>query len=179
MVTRWEIMPITEGDRELAKDLGQKCHEATGMRASTRIFTKEAGMQDVIGQLGQLKFHHWLDQRSIKHEYHTFNTDGMGDAFDFEVEGKLIDIDTAHNKYTRNGLAIPDEQLHFLYYWEKPIDKFDFVFGVMLNDKLTIAKIMGFLSREEVKQLPIGVFGSQKARYCKPLDLHPMGEYPW
>jgi hypothetical protein len=171
LVENWVEIEITESDREVAKKLGNGLHKSTGILPSTRIFTQEAGMQDYIGQLGQLKFHHFLTLMNIKHQYHTYNSNGKGDFFDFEINGKLIDVDTAHNHY-----GIPDEKLHFLYYHEKNFEKFDFVVGIMLNNELTLAKILGFLMKDEIKKLPLDLFGKTKARYCNFNDLHPIQE---
>lgn len=167
------ILPITPEDKETAKKLGDKMQKATGIISSTRIFTDEAGTQNYIGQLGQLKFHHWLLSEKIMHEYHTFNQEGYGDKFDFLIRGKSIDIDTSHNKY-----GVPDEKLPFIYYHEKDVKKFDYVIGVRLNNQLTLAKIMGFLSKNEILDLPIDSFGRFQARYCNPSHLHPLHECP-
>jgi hypothetical protein len=167
------VLKITEEERKLAQKMGNATHQATGIIASTRIFTPTAGEQDLIGQMGQIKFHNWLVENHIPHEYHTYNSNGYGDEFDIKIKNKKIDVDTGQNRY-----HIPDEKLHFVYFVEKNFEKFDYVVSVLLDNDLVKAKLMGYLTKEEMRKLPIRLFGKTDARYCEWYELHPIIELP-
>lgn len=170
---RYIILKITQEERKLAEKMGKATHQATGVIASTRIFTAEAGEQDYIGQMGQIKFHQWLVENNIHHEYHTYNSNGSGDEFDIKINNKKIDVDTGRNKY-----PLPDEKLHFVYFVDKDFEKFDYVVSVLLNNDVSQAKLMGYLTREEMRKLPTRLFGKTYARYCEWYQLHPITELP-
>lgn len=173
MLPHWILLYITNEEKEEAKKLGSETHRVTGIRSSTRIFTPKAGEQDIIGQMGQVIFHRWLDSKYIKHLYHTYNKDGSGDKFDFVIDGHPIDIDTAENRY-----KIPDERLHFVYFVEKHYEKFDYVVSVLIDEEFKVAKLTGYLTKDEISELPIGLFGKTKVRWCEWKKLHSITEMP-
>jgi hypothetical protein len=169
-------LEITQEDIKLAKEnaLGQ-------MRASRSIggipkFQTNEIENKTIGHLGQIKFHQWLQSINIEHKYHTYNTNGFGDLFDFEINGKLIDVKTGKLTYPISELKAG---FRFFIAEQQVSKKVDYYINILLDPNLKFAYITGFIRGEDVKKYPLLQYKNNiNPAYNIPIsDLTPIEKF--
>jgi len=176
----WVILEITEEDKRLAEEMGNKQRDID-LRLSFR--NKFGGREaNIIGWLGQIKFKEFLDDNNIIHS--SVEIGETPDTFDFKINGKIIDVKTEKSKkysveelLRRKGI----KNLYFLRLIEDVDPKnTDFFVFIILDKYLDKAYIIGFVTKKQLMTYPkiIPKFSRiKKLSYQMPLsNFHPIQE---
>jgi len=141
----WIRIPITNDDMKLAKKYAEE--EISNMKFEPLFQTTDYIKDHYLGQLGEIKFHHWLQSKEIIHKFVNDLSGFSDNGIDFIINKYKIDVKSAQcstpiNKINHNyRFFIPAQQL-------KNHNQTDFYVSMQLAPDENAIYLMGVIHRD-------------------------------